>query len=214
MNQETKQSDARFCADSYGKIASEIFAPLYPYYANIIVERTGVRSGVCLDAGCGGGHLGMAVAERTGMRICFLDSSAQMLELARRNARERGLSGGFDTVEATVESIPLPPEAVDLVVSRGSIPFWSDLTAAFSELFRVLKPGGHAYVGGGLGPMAIRAEIQRAMRDRDAAWRKDRQRNIPQRTVEEYAQALDEAGIGERVIERGDEGTWIRFQKL
>ena len=36
--------------------------------------------------------------------------------------------------------------SIDLVVSHGSIHHWRDVQAAFSEIYRVLKPGGLAYL--------------------------------------------------------------------
>lgn len=48
---------------SFEIIARTIFAPVYPVIASQIIEATGITSGFCLDIGCGGGHLGMAVAK-------------------------------------------------------------------------------------------------------------------------------------------------------
>ena len=40
---------------------------------------------------------------------------------------------------------------MDLVVSRGSIWFWDNPGKALKEIYRILKPGGKAYIGGGKG---------------------------------------------------------------
>lgn len=201
-------------SDSYGKIADEVFAPLYPYYAGQILARTKVREGNCLDVGCGCGHLGLALAAMSEMQLCMLDQSQSMLELAQANAHARALWDRTRAVLASVEAMPFPDSAFVLVVSRGSIPFWKNLTQSFREIWRVLEPGGHAYIGGGLGSPKIRREIQRSMRERDPNWRNGAQRNIPQRTTDEYASALKEAGIPGFLVDRSDEGTWIRFQKI
>jgi SAM-dependent methyltransferase len=200
-------------SDSYSRIANEVFAPLYPYYAGQILAQTGVRKGSCLDVGCGCGHLGLALAEMSEMGLCMLDQSQSMLELALTNARERDLSDRTEAVLASVEAIPLPDATFVLVISRGSIPFWRNLTKSFREIWRVLKPGGHAYIGGGLGSPEIRRDIERSMRERDPDWRNDMRRNIPQRSTNEYASALKEAGIPNFFVDRSEEGTWIKFQK-
>lgn len=44
---------------------------------------------------------------------------------------------------------PVGDEAFDLVVSRESYHFWQNLPTAFTEILRVMKPGGTAYIGGG-----------------------------------------------------------------
>ena len=199
--------------DYYRDIAGEVFAPLYPYYAGLIVEKTGISVGRCLDVGCGGGHLGLALAEITELEISLLDQSPKALKAAEENIDLRGLAGRAELLEASVEAIPLPDASVDLVVSRGSVPFWQDLTAACAEIWRVLKPGGQAYIGGGLGSPQMRENIQRSMRKRDPEWHKNMPGKIPSRSVEEYCEALSEAGVPNFKVDRGDEGTWIRFQK-
>jgi ubiquinone/menaquinone biosynthesis C-methylase UbiE len=210
LNQNRREETTE--AASYRRIANEIFAPLYPYYGRLILNKTGVRQGRCLDVGCGGGHLGLALAELADFDLWLLDPSASMLSVAESNLRERGFSAKAWVVEAVVEAMPLPDAFFDLVVSRGSIPFWKDLPAAFAEIGRVLKPGGHAYLGGGLGPAAMREQIEGRMKELAAEGRQDPRRKIPQRTVEEYRAALDLAGVRGYTVERGDEGTWIRFQ--
>lgn len=42
----------------FDRIARGVFAPVYPVIAAQILDRTGIRKGVCLDIGCGGGYLG------------------------------------------------------------------------------------------------------------------------------------------------------------
>jgi len=143
-------------AESYHAIATGPFAPLYPFYATRILARTGVRSGSCLDVGCGGGYLGLAVSEQSGLKLFLLDESPAMLAKARENVQARALSTSVEILEGRVQVIPLPDAAVDLVVSRGSIPFWDELPTAFREIFRVLRPGGYACVGGGRFPLRPR----------------------------------------------------------
>ena len=49
-------------AETFLAISREVFAPLYPYYAERFLAESGITSGVCLDLGCGGGQLGLCVA--------------------------------------------------------------------------------------------------------------------------------------------------------
>jgi ubiquinone/menaquinone biosynthesis C-methylase UbiE len=55
------------------------------------------------------------------------------------------------TLVGQAEAMPLPDACVDLAVSRGSIFFWDDPARGISEAHRVLRPGGQAMIGGGLG---------------------------------------------------------------
>jgi ubiquinone/menaquinone biosynthesis C-methylase UbiE len=200
-------------AESYHAIATGPFAPLYPFYATRILARTGVRSGSCLDVGCGGGYLGLAVAEQSGLNLFLLDQSPAMLAKARENVQARALSTPVEILEGRVQAIPLPDAAVELVVSRGSIPFWDKLPNAFREIFRVLKPGGFAYVGGGLGTPEMRKAIMCEMQARDPHWRSGEHSRIPHHPEGHYEDALREAGIGVSQVTRGETGTWVEFQK-
>jgi SAM-dependent methyltransferase len=64
--------------------------------------------------------------------------------------------------------MPFTDGAVDLVVSRGSLPFWENRSRAFREIYRVLKPGGVAYVGGGFGTEQIKSRVFEAFSTNEA----------------------------------------------
>ena len=87
----------------------------------------------------------------TDLKIYALDILDEMCELAEKNARCEGLSGRVVPVVADVGCMPFPDNFADLIVSGGSAPFWPDKTTAFKEAYRVLKPNGMTYIGGGMG---------------------------------------------------------------
>ena len=65
--------------------------------------------------------------------------------------------------------MPFADKSFELVVSRGSFPFWEDKVGGFREVYRVLKPGGIGFIGGGFGrmlPVAQRSEVIHALRKR------------------------------------------------
>lgn len=200
-------------AHAYHAIATGPFAPLYPYYAGRILAKVGVSSGCCLDVGCGGGYLGLAVAEMSGLELYLLDQSEEMVAIARANVCARGLSSRVSVVQGMVQAIPLADESVDLVVSRGSIPFWDELPTAFREIFRVLRPGGHACVGGGMGTAEMRRTIFAEMRTRDPGWRSGEHSRIPHHPEGCYEDALCKAGIVDFLVTRGETGNWVEFRK-
>jgi 2-polyprenyl-3-methyl-5-hydroxy-6-metoxy-1,4-benzoquinol methylase len=59
--------------EEFDVIADTIFAPIYPMEAEAALQFYGKKEGHCLDLGCGGGHLGLAVAKQSQMKITALD---------------------------------------------------------------------------------------------------------------------------------------------
>lgn len=196
----------------YNRIALGINAPIYSYYAARILEKTGISSGSCLDVGCGGGYLGLALARITALDFVFLDMSQDMLRCAEENISAYGLTGRAVTQLGQVQAIPLSDASVDLVISRGSVPFWDELSTAFREINRVLKPGGSAYVGGGLGDPKTRDAIRERMEKEDPEWLENR-RTLPRHDNRHYYDALEAAGIDSYTLDRGDDGMWIVFRR-
>lgn len=197
---------------TYNQVALGINAPIYAFYAGRILAQTGIASGDCLDVGCGGGYLGLALAKLTTLDFHFLDQSPEMLCCAEENIAFQGLISRARTLQGQVQAIPLPEASVNLVISRGSIPFWDDLPTAFREIYRVLRSGGCAYIGGGLGDPKTRAEVEKRMRHQHPEWHQKRRRP-PQHDNRHYIDALTEAGIDPFAVNRSDEGLWITFSK-
>ena len=96
-----------------------------------------------LDLGSGGGIDVLLSAARVGPsgRAIGLDMTDEMLALAQRNAVEAGATN-VEFLRGHIESIPLPAESVDVVISNCVINLAADKTAVFREIARVLRPGG------------------------------------------------------------------------
>ncbi|MGW0810605.1 GNAT family N-acetyltransferase [Nonomuraea sp. NPDC002799] len=96
-----------------------------------------------LDLGSGGGIDVLLSARRVGPHgtVFGLDASPAMVELARRNAEQAGVSN-VRFLRGTIEEIPLPGHAVDVVISNCVINLSDDKAAVLVEAFRVLRPGG------------------------------------------------------------------------
>ena len=96
-----------------------------------------------LDLGSGGGIDVLLSARRVGPtgRAYGLDMTDEMLELARRNAREAGATN-VEFLRGHIEDIPLPDGSVDVVISNCVINLSTDKSAVFASTYRVLRPGG------------------------------------------------------------------------
>ncbi len=98
---------------------------------------------IVLDLGSGGGIDVLLSARRVGPtgKAYGLDMTDEMLELARRNTAEAGVSN-VEFLRGHIEAIPLPAATVDVVISNCVINLSTDKPAVLAEMFRVLKPGG------------------------------------------------------------------------
>jgi hypothetical protein len=54
--------NSKMNTSGYDKRALSIDSPIYEYYAQKILDKTGIKNGICLDAGSGGGYLGLALS--------------------------------------------------------------------------------------------------------------------------------------------------------
>lgn len=96
-----------------------------------------------LDLGSGGGIDVLLSARRVGPagKAYGLDMTDEMLALARENQRKAGVEN-VEWLRGEIESIPLPAETVDVVISNCVINLSGDKPAVLREAARVLKPGG------------------------------------------------------------------------
>ena len=98
---------------------------------------------VVLDLGSGAGADVLISARRVapGGRAIGLDMTAEMLDLARRNAAEAGVDN-VEFLHGYLEDIPLPDASVDVVISNCVINLAADKNVVLAEAARVLRPGG------------------------------------------------------------------------
>lgn len=96
-----------------------------------------------LDLGSGGGIDVLLSAQRVGPTgyAYGLDMTDEMLDLARRNAAEAGATN-VEFLKGYIEEVPLGDATVDVVISNCVINLSVDKPTVFSEMYRVLRPGG------------------------------------------------------------------------
>jgi arsenite methyltransferase len=98
---------------------------------------------VVLDLGSGGGIDVLLSAKRVGPtgKAYGLDMTDEMLAVAEENKRKAGVHN-VEFLKGQIESIPLPDNSVDVIISNCVINLSANKDRVLSEAFRVLKPGG------------------------------------------------------------------------
>jgi len=210
-----RRREAQELPDWYGPVAEDVLAYCRP------------QEGTWIDLGSGSGGVGLALARTSCSTIVLIDPQAESLIEALRKATDFGLGDQVMAVVARAESMPLPDCSVDLVTSRGSIFFWNDPAEGLREVYRILRSGARAMIGGGLGqdyPQWARQEFTRrrheGVRSRGpgayAAFKRVRHSD----TFKRWAQAAGVSdftvvGEGARNPDGADAGLgiWLRFAK-
>ncbi len=120
-----------------------------------------------LDLGSGGGIDVLLSARRVGPtgKAYGLDMTPEMLEVARANQAKAG-AANVEFLQGTIEAIPLPDNAVNVIISNCVINLSTDKDQVLREAFRVLAPGGRFAVS----DIVIRRELSEAVQKDMALW--------------------------------------------
>lgn len=151
----------------------------------------GVQPGqVVLDIGSGAGIDCFIAAEKVGPagKVIGLDMTPEMIEQARRNAKEAGVRNvEFRLGEA--EKMPVEDSSADWVISNCVINLSPDKPGVFREIARVLKPGGRISISD-----IVAEDLPPAIRESRDAWTGCLAGAISE---EEYVEGLKLAGLRE-----------------
>ena len=130
--------------DSMPDSAVESFAGV----ANPFSLRSLEQGERVVDAGSGGGFDCFVAAHQVGPQgqVVGIDMLPEMLEKSRKTAEIMGLKN-VEFREGLLEEIPVEDGWADVVVSNGVINLCADKKRVFSELWRVLRPGGKLQFG-------------------------------------------------------------------
>jgi arsenite methyltransferase len=108
-------------------------------------EHAGIKKGdTVVDLGSGAGNDVFVARSIVGVegKVIGLDMTEEMIEKANANK----IKVGFKNVEfrlGEIESMPLENDTADVVISNCVLNLVPDKRKAFSEIYRILKPGAH-----------------------------------------------------------------------
>ena len=121
-----------------------------------------------LDVGCGAGMDLLLSARRTGAlgRAIGIDMTPAMIERAKCAALKTGVWQNVEIRRGTAEELSVQSGTIDVVISNGMVNLSSDKRRVFSEIYRVLRPGGRLY----LADVVVQRELATSVRTDINLW--------------------------------------------
>lgn len=164
---ETKTSaDYTVFSDSYEKVAGYNPEADLGLGCGLPTQFAMIKKGqTVVDLGSGAGNDCFVARAETGEsgKVIGVDFSDDMLAKAIQNAAKLGFTN-VDFVRGDIEELPLESNMADVVVSNCVLNLVPDKQKAFSQIYRIIKPGGHFSISDvvlvGKLPEKIRQEVE------------------------------------------------------
>ena len=186
------------------KEIDQLWEPVYPYLARHIEELYGRREGRVLEIGPFVGVIFSLMKKDIGNRFAIASFPSGMGAFFMDQAKGAGASDTIEVVDTDPSLIGIEEKSVDLAVFRGAFFFPSLFDADLDAVYRVLKPGGLAFVGGGFGkytPDSVILNLVKRSRDLNLQLGKVEiseqmlRRQIDESRIPAHAEVIDEGGL-------------------
>jgi len=160
--------DYTIMSDDYSKIEGYYSEADLGLGCGMPTELADIKEGnTVLDLGSGAGNdvfIARRIAGEKG-KVIGLDFTDEMIEKARMNADKLGYNN-VEFRKGDIEQMPIGACTIDVVISNCVLNLVPDKNKAFSEIFRVLKPGGHFCVS----DIVIKGELPKNLMDAAALY--------------------------------------------
>lgn len=149
-NQEIKTKRANrsekmegFIARMYDRNAKKMQMAIYKSYVQKIITLTKEEDSI-LEVAPGPGYMTIELAKSGNYKIIGMDISKTFIEIAKQNAINAGVK--IDFQQGSASEMPFSNECFDCIVCTAAFKNFNDPIKSLNEIFRVLKPGGFAWI--------------------------------------------------------------------
>jgi len=101
---------------------------------------------IILDLATGTGDFALAALKLNPDKIVGLDISQQMLDVAKKKIKEKGLENKFELLKGEAENLPFADNSFDAITIAFGVRNFGDLDKGLKEMNRVLKAGSHVMI--------------------------------------------------------------------
>jgi SAM-dependent methyltransferase len=189
----------------------ELWQPTQPYMAAQIMAGYGRQSGATLELGPFAGGIAMELKKQyPQLDITIADEQPEIVNFLKNKIAEAGFADEIAIRQTDLNRLAFEDNSFDLVVFRGAFFFLREKERLLDEIFRIMKKGGFAFVGGGHGKgvpkgitSSIAGELRRLHGKLGGKWL----------GIEELKEILDKTHIKDkcRITEEG--GVWLNIRK-
>ena len=193
----SKVVDYSMIGDDYSNIEGYVAEADLGLGCGVPTEFAGIKKGdTVIDLGSGAGNDVFVARAITGDegKVIGLDMTEEMIEKANSNNAKLG----FKNVEfkfGEIENMPIENNLADVVISNCVLNLVPDKTKAFSEIYRILKPGAHFCVS----DIVIKGELPAGLKKSAEMYAGCVAGALQQ---EEYLQVIKDAGFKDIEIKR------------
>ncbi|MDO8896216.1 MAG: arsenite methyltransferase, partial [Bacteroidales bacterium] len=203
---ETSCCGATSCCDGVDySIFSESYTHLKGYNADadlglgcgLPTEFAMIKEGdTVIDLGSGAGNDCFVARSLTGEtgEVIGIDMTPSMVEKAKQNAEKLGFSNVKFRL-GDIENMPVTSNKADVIISNCVLNLVPDKAKAFSEIYRVLKPGGHLSVS----DVVLKGELPPALREAAELYAGCVSGAIP---LDEYLKIMENANLSNIKIQK------------
>jgi hypothetical protein len=188
----------------------QLWDPVYPYLAQHIQELYGRRDGDIVEIGPFCGVIFSLSKEKIGHSFFIAAFPEGMGDFFRREGKRQKLTENIKVIETNPSLVGLEEDRFDLVIFRGALFFPTLFQIDFSAIYRILKMGGTALVGGGFGkftPKLVIEKIKKRSRDLNLMIGK------AEIDPDQFIQDLHRRGVQGKVECLSEGGLWVVMKK-
>ena len=132
-------------ASLYEKATRMVIASYYGQVAEEIVSS--LKAGIILDLGTGPGYLPIEIVKRSpSIRVVGIDLTRKLINTAKLNALKAGVADRLNFEIGNAARLRFEDNSCDMVISTGMLHSLKDPVVVLRECYRVLKPGGEAWI--------------------------------------------------------------------
>lgn len=128
-----------------------LWSPVYPYLSIYIEELYGRKDGDVFEIGPFCGVIFSLIENGIGSSFTIATFPKGMKEFFLEESRKKGLEKSIKILETNPSLKDIKDQEADLVIFRGAFFFPSLFKVDFKAIYRILKPEGTAFIGGGFG---------------------------------------------------------------